>query len=303
MKIAISLGLLVLVLRQVGWQQTWQSIQGATLHYLTAALALALISIVVRAYRWKTLLDALGMSILLPRLAVLYFVGAFFSNFLPTGVGGDVVRVYELARQSDRPAEAIGTVLVDRATGLLILFLMALVSLIFSYRLVTRQIAVAIVLLALVGWGGLVLVIKRDWLEKWGFLRFIARMRQLEDVYEAVYACGLKALGRALAVSFVLNVLLIVMNYLIALSLGVRISLWYFLLFIPIISFLLALPVSLSGLGVREGGYVYLFSQAGVAAPLALTMSLVIAAFNLIIGFIGGILYALEGVRGLRRDG
>jgi uncharacterized protein (TIRG00374 family) len=249
------------------------------------------------------LLDALGMSILLSRLAALYFVGTFFSNFLPTGVGGDVVRAYELARQSDRPAEAIGTVLVDRATGLLILFLMALVALIFSYRLVTPQVAAAIVLLALMGWGGLVVIIKRDWLEKWGLLRFIARIRQLEDVYEAVYACGLKALGRALAVSFALNVLLIVMNYLIALSLGVRISLWYFLLFVPIISFLLALPVSLSGLGVREGGYVYLFSQAGVAAPLALTMSLVIAAFNLIIGFIGGILYALEGVRGLRRDG
>lgn len=257
-------------------------------------------SIAVRAYRWKALLDALGMSISLSRLAVLYFVGTFFNNFLPTGVGGDVVRVYELARQSDRPAEAIGTVLLDRATGLLVLFLMALVALIFSYRLVTPQVAAAIVLLALMGWGGLVLIIKRDWLEKWGLLRFIARIRQLEDIYEAVYACGLKALGRALAVSFVLNVLLIVMNYLIALSLGVRISLWYFILFVPIISFLLALPVSLSGLGVREGGYVYLFSQAGVAAPLALTMSLVIAAFNLIIGFIGGILYALEGVRGLR---
>jgi uncharacterized membrane protein YbhN (UPF0104 family) len=100
----------------------------------------------------------------------------------------------------------------------------------------------------------------------------------------------------------VLNVLLIAVNYLIALSLGVRVSLWYFFLFVPIISFLLVLPVSLSGLGVREGGYVYLFSQAGVSAPLALTMSLVVYACNVAAGSIGGMLYTLEGVRGVRRE-
>jgi len=96
-------------------------------------------------------------------------------------------------------------------------------------------------------------------------------------------------------------VLLIVMNYLAALALGVRVSLWYFLLFVPIISFLLVLPVSLSGWGVRQGGYVYLFSQAGVSAQAALTLSLIIQSFQLGMGLIGAVIYALEGIHGFRR--
>jgi uncharacterized protein (TIRG00374 family) len=301
-RIGLSLGLLAVVLKHVGWEQTWQALQGAQIPYLAAALALVLLSIVVRAYRWRLLLDALGMETSLSRLTVLYFIGTFFSNFLPTGVGGDVVRVYELARESERPAEAVGTVLVDRATGLLVLFMMALVALVFSHGLVTTQVSAAIVLLCFAGWGGAALILKRDWLEKRGLLRFVAKIRQLKEVYESVYACGPRANAGALGVSLVLNVLLIAVNYLIALSLGVRVSLWYFFLFVPIISFLLVLPVSLSGLGVREGGYVYLFSQAGVSAPLALTMSLVVYACNVAAGSIGGMLYTLEGVRSLRRE-
>jgi hypothetical protein len=51
-------------------------------------------------------------------------------------------------------------------------------------------------------------------------------------------------------------------------------------------------------LGVREGGYVYLFAQVGVSAPLALAMSLLFYALNVATGLIGGVLYAFEGVRG-----
>ena len=300
LKITLSVGLLALVLTRVGWQETWQTISTARLSYLAAALALDLLSIPVRAYRWKVLLDALGVCVTLARLTGLYFVGTFFSDFLPTGVGGDVVRAYEIAEQTQNSAAAVGTVLVDRATGLLMLFLMAAFSLLFSRSLVSPQIALVILLLTAAGWGGSIFLMRRDWLERLGLWRFVTRFRSLEKVYECVHACGSRAVGRALGVSFVLNVLLIVMNYLVALALGVRVSLWYFLLFVPIISFLLVLPVSLSGWGVREGGYVYLFSQAGVPAQAALTLSLIIQSFQLGIGVIGAVVYALEGVRGFR---
>ena len=301
LRIALSLGLLALVLRQVGWEQTWEAFRGAQWSYLAAALGLAFASIVVRAFRWKILLDALGVRASLLRLTRLYFIGTFFSTFLPTGVGGDVVRAYELAKQSERPAEVVGTVLLDRAAGLLVLFLMAAAALPFSHRLIGPEIAVLIVTLTVLGWGALALLLRRDWLERLGLLRWISRGRALEQVYESVYACGTRPTGRALAASLGLNALLIGMNYLIGLSLGVFVSLWYYLLFVPIISFLLVLPISLSGLGLREGGYVYLFAQAGVPAPLALTISLMVYAFNVATGSIGGILYAAEGLRGLRR--
>ncbi len=300
LKIVVSVGLLALVLTRVGWRETWQTISTARLSYLAAALALDLLSIPVRAYRWKVLLDALGVRVTLARLTGLYFVGTFFSDFLPTGVGGDVVRAYEIAEQTQNSAAAVGTVLVDRATGLLVLFLMASFSLLFSRSLVSPQIALVILLLTAAGWGGSIFLMRRDWLERLGLWRFVARFRPLEKVYECVHACGSRAIGRALGVSLALNVLLVFLNYLVAIALGARVSLWYFLLFVPIISFLLVLPVSLSGWGVRQGGYVYLFSQAGVPAQAALTLSLIIQFFQLGIGLIGAVIYATEGVRGFR---
>ena len=298
LKVGLSLTLLAILLSQVGWQQTLETLGKAKLPHLAVAFVLYLVGIVVRAYRWRILLNALKIDIPLARLTTLYFVGTFFNNILPTGIGGDVVRVYELSKQSKRPMDSVGTVLLDRATGLLVLFLMALLALPFSYRLITPSIAAVILLLCLGSWAGLGLALRRDWLERWGFLRIRARIKQLRELYESVYACGPRAIGGALVVSFVFNVLLMAVNYLIALSLGVEISLSYFLLFIPLISFLLVLPISLSGLGVREGGYVYLFAQAGVSAPLALAMSLLFYALNVATGLIGGVLYAFEGARG-----
>ncbi len=301
LRIALSLGLLTLVLTQVGWEQTWEAFRGAQLSSLAAALGLAFASVVARAFRWKILLDALGVRVSLRRLTELYFIGAFFSTFLPTGVGGDVVRAYELTRQSERPVEVVGTVVLDRATGLLVLFLMAATALPFSHRLIGPETAGLIVTLTVLGWGALALLLRRDWLERLGLLRWVSKVRALDQVYESAYACGTRPTGAALAASLGLNALLIGMNYLIGRSLGVFISLWYYVLFVPIISFLLVLPISLSGLGLREGGYVYLFAQAGVPAPLALTISLMVYAFNVATGLVGGILYVAQGLSGVRR--
>lgn len=300
LKIGLSLSLLVFVLRQVGWEEAWESLRAAQLPYLGAALLLHLVGIPVRAYRWRILLTALEINIPLSQLTRLYFVGSFFNTFLPTGVGGDMVRIYELGRQSRQPAAAVGTVLVDRATGILMLFLMALAALPFGYRLISPQTTWLIMCLFVAGWGGLWLILRRDWLEKWGLLRILSKVKQVEEVYEAVHACGVKAISGALAASLALNLLLIAANYFVGLSLRVHIPVWYYLLFVPIISSLLALPISLSGVGVREGGYIYLFGQAGVAPPQALTMSLLIYAMNLAMGCVGAVLYIVEGARGLR---
>jgi uncharacterized protein (TIRG00374 family) len=300
LKIIVSVALLIVVLRQVGWQKVWQTLRSVRLPYLIiVAFALALLGIGVRAYRWKVLLDALGIHMSLARLTSLYFVGTFFSDFLPTGVGGDVVRAYEVAQQTKNGAAAVGTVLVDRATGLLTLFLMAAVALLFEYHLVGSQVVVLILVLTMASWGGSILLMRGDWLERLGLMRWVGKVRQVHEVYQAVHACGSRAIAVALGVSFVLNLLLIAINCVIALSLGVQISLWYFLLFVPIISFLLMLPVSLSGWGVCEGGYIYLFAQAGVAAPVALTMSLLVQSLQLALGLIGAGIYISEGTRGL----
>jgi uncharacterized protein (TIRG00374 family) len=302
LKIGVSLGLLVLLVWKIGWRETWDTLRQADVRYLMAAWGLYLFSMVLRAYRWQVLLRIQKMEASLSRLTSLYFIGTFFNSVLPTGFGGDVVRMYELSKQSDQSTESVSTVLVDRLCGFVILFVMASLALPFSYRLIpplVSAVIVGITVLTLLGvwmalsdgvWG---------WLSRVPLVKRLIGMAKVQQFRFSLAAYRTRAISGALVASLAFNVLLMLFNYLIALALGIRISPWYFVIFVPIISFLLTLPVSLSGIGVREGGYVLLFGQAGVPSSLAFALSLCVYATAVATGLIGGLLYALQGYRDL----
>lgn len=306
LKMGISLGLLLLLLWKVGWRETWGILSGGDPSFLLAAWGLYLVSMVVRAYRWQVLLRIQSLKAPLSRLVSLYFIGTFFNTVLPTGFGGDVVRMYELSRHSSRGTESVSTVLVDRLCGFLVLFGMASVALIFSYRLIPPIVSVIIIVITFGSILGVWMALSEGvwrWLQRLPGLSWLLEKRKLREFRVSIQAYRTRSISRALLASLAFNILLMVLNYLVALAFGIEISPWYFLLFIPIISFLLTLPVSFSGLGVREGGYVLLFGRAGVSSSLALAMSLCVYAITVITGLLGGILYVAEGYRGLGEKG
>ncbi len=98
--------------------------------YVALALSAVLLGMFVRAYRWGLLLRGIKSNVNYRRLVELYFAGSFFNTFLPSGFGGDAVRIIEVAK--DVPARiAAGTVIVDRLTGIMALLILALVALPF----------------------------------------------------------------------------------------------------------------------------------------------------------------------------
>ncbi len=305
LRIVISLGLLAFLLTKVGVRETWESLRGANIGYLLAVFLLYLLSIVLRSYRWRIFLNTQGVQASLPKLASLYLIGVFFNLVLPSGFGGDVVRVYELSQYSSRTASSITTVFMDRLSGFLALFAMAASALAFSYRLVPPEVGVTIIaifLVSLVGTGALFSRPLWRRLKGLPLLSSLAQKERVKELYLSAQIYNLVPLVQAISLSLAFNILLMIMNYLAALSFGVEISFWYFLLFIPIISFLLVLPISLSGLGVREGAYIYLFSRVGVPSSSALAISLSIYAVTVATGLIGALIYAVEGYRGMRGE-
>ena len=301
LKIVVSAGLLIyLLVFQVDLGQLRQVLCRARWVYLMAALVLMIAGTALRAVRWQVLLQALDIAVPLPRLVHLYFVGAFFNIFLPTGLGGDAVKMAELARSTRRAPEAIGTTLVDRATGLWVLFVLALLALPFSFTLLPQGWAPIIALGTLGGVIGGWAVMGTPLLPWLGGKVRLPGQEKLERFYRSVSQLGYQALGKACAVSLIFDILLIAFNVLIAYGLNVDQPLGIFLLFTPIISFSLALPTSVGGLGVREQTYVLLFGSLGVSGTAAAAMSLAnYALTNLVVGLIGGILYALEGTKDL----
>jgi len=125
----------------------------------------------------------------------------------------------------------------------------------------------------------------------------------LARTYATVTACGWKAVGQALAYSALFNTLLVLLNYLTAYAVGMRLGLAYFFLFVPVLSLTLMLPISIGGLGVREGVAVVLFTQAGVDEAVAVAASLAVFGVSRATSLLGGLLYLLQSMRDLRARG
>jgi uncharacterized protein (TIRG00374 family) len=304
LKIGVSVGLLLLLVWKIGWRETWETLKQADVRFLLAAWGIYLFSMVLRAYRWQVLLRIQKLEASLSQLTWLYFVGTFFNTVLPTGFGGDVVRMYELTKRSHQGTEAVGTVLADRLSGFVVLFVMACLALPFSYNLIPPAVSAFIVGVTLLTLLGLAIVLSDrvwEWLSRLPVLKWVLDKPRVQHFRTSIAAYRTRDVGGALVASLVFNLSLVVLNYLVALGLGINVSPWYFFIFVPIIAFLLTLPVSLSGLGVREGGYILLFGQAGVPSSLAFALSLCVYATAVATGLVGGLLYALQGYRGLER--
>jgi uncharacterized membrane protein YbhN (UPF0104 family) len=269
-----------------------------------AALLLLLSGSLVRAYRWGALVWALDVDVSWWRLVSLYFVGAFFGQFLPSGVGGDAVKMYELSRDDHKASAAISSVLVDRFLGLFVLFAMALVALVGGYRLVEPRVRIfigAVFVGSLVGVG---LVAQRTWIEAWGqrlgIGHLLGRIKILRELYASLHEYGPAALSRAIGASVVWNLILVMGYYLLALAVGIQLSVWHFFLFVPIISALLMVP-SLGGLGIREASTTYLFTQAGVIEPKAVAMALAYDITLIVTELIGASIYVVQSIRDSRK--
>jgi uncharacterized protein (TIRG00374 family) len=302
-KIGVSLGLLALLLTQVDLGEALQQLGAMDWSLFLAAQAIYLGGVLVRAYRWGSLVWALGVGVSWWRLVGLYFVGSFFSLVLPTGVGGDVVRMYELSRDRREVAAAISSVLVDRFLGLFVLFALALLALLWGHDLVGTQVRLLIAAIFFSSLIGVALLLQRTWIEacgrRLGLDRLLRRFKVLGELYQSIHLYGPGALLRATAASLAFNVMLILTNYLLGLAVGIDLSLWYYFLFVPILSALLMVP-SLGGLGVREAGYVVLFGQVGVEQHSALALALAYDLTLLLTGFIGALIYIVQGLRGTR---
>jgi uncharacterized protein (TIRG00374 family) len=302
LKIGISLALIVIILRSVDVNALWKVMRNANPWYLLAVLVVVMAGVVLRAYRWQILLHDQGVNASLRELTSLWFVSFLFTNLLPSGIGGDAIKMYELSRSSERGAEAVSSVLVDRFMGLFALQAIGLVALAFSWRLVPGE----IVLLTVAVFGASLLAAwvvsyRRLWnaLARWVplFDRLLS-IKAVGSLVASLQGYSSSALLRSFGVGVAFNVLLIAMNVLIGTALGADLRLPYYLIFVPITSLVLILPISFAGLGVREGTYVFLFSQVGIAQEVALSLSLLVYVLGTVSpGLVGGVVYVLRGAR------
>jgi uncharacterized protein (TIRG00374 family) len=302
-KIVFSFSILAfLLLREVRIKDIPGALRNVDLLLLLLSFSLHALGLLISAYRWQILIRAQEDNVPLGFLAKSYLVGNFFNLFLPTRFGGDAVRIWDGSRYSRSLLKSSAIVIVERFTGIIILLSFAFGASLMRIDMARRLPVIWISLL--VGFLGLLLaffllsrpayMVFRKIPER-GILTAIKmkafQFREIILVYRKRKAAFFKALFWAL----LLQINVILHYYLAGRAFHLEIPLLDYFIFIPIILLILTIPVTISGLGLREILFIQIFATYGIADYLAFSFSLVADfVFTLIIGIIGGVIFILR---------
>ena len=306
LKLAVSGGLLYWLLSQSDLQ-AFAGVLGRTDAALFAAAAcFFVLSNVLGAGQWYLLLRGQSLAVSPGQTAIVYWVGVFFNNLLPGNIGGDAVRIYDVRRLTGATGRAAAATFMDRFIGLfstccLALGACALVAEVRRPGLVTLLGTVWLTLAAMLAMG-----LSRRLGRVRGFLGLLLPRRLASGVERlrsaiAVYREQTGLLAAAWAVSLGVQFSRILVYWAAGLAVGLEVGLRYFMGFQPAAAIVAALPISLGGLGVREGVLVELFGGVGVEESLAFAASLLGYAAGISASALGGIAFVLRRT-GPRRE-
>ena len=302
-KILLSAGLFSYILYKAQIGAIGQIISGANLKYYIFSIALYVAAQPIRTLRWGILLKKKDVAVSQSKLLFLCFIGTFFSSFLPTIVGGDMVRGYYIFRETNSHEVSFASIIVERLCGLLVVVVTGFAASIYFLimqgltPIITISFAscfITFLLLLLVFNQTLVVRILRPlkFMQRWGIIQ------RLKEIYQATlsYRSHLRALFWCLALSVLYELIIIYIHYLLSLALAWSIPFNVFVLAVPVITIVSMFPFSFGGLGVREGATVVFFSQYAISAANAVSMSLMSYSIALAAGAIGGIIYVFYAV-------
>jgi len=300
LKIVISTALLYVVFSRVDKESFVENLRLMDLRYAPFVLLFIILNYVVGAFRWKQLLiykESKNVSV--GYLVNLYFIGSFFNNFMPTSVGGDAYKMYQLGRKIGDSAKGISSTFMERFTGIIALVVVSYVGLIKTLSFWVELLPLSFQENALLVLSFKILLFVGFWIAAAiGFLslRLLARkISFFQKINEAIlaYKSEKKVLFVAFLTSFIVQFLAIFTQYFIFLALGVKLPIFYSFFVFPVITLAGFFIPSLNGLGVQDVLYISFMGQVGVSESLAISASVLYHLSRLLVSLIGGVLYAL----------
>jgi uncharacterized protein (TIRG00374 family) len=262
------------------------------------ALAILCLGLLLSALRWRILLAAAGVSVSLGRALHLYVLGYFFNFFLPTTVGGDIVRAVGFGRGT--PLSVLGgSILVERLLGFGCLLAIGIAA---SFSLASLQVVRQALLLAaglfVAGVLLLVLMPLPEVSRPGRVARILAGLRRTALEVRG-YGFHSRALALGLLLSFGWQLSLVGVHVVLSYGLGVVAPVKSLLALVPVTQAVTMIPVSLGGLGIREMGYEFFFRTAGYDASAGVALGVAWLGVSIVLALAGG---ALHLVTPLRRE-
>jgi glycosyltransferase 2 family protein len=297
-KIAVSGGLLWLLFSRIDVAHMVGAARRSSPVWLVVALGAYVVAVLTASWRWHRLLRIQHVSMSLRAVTSSFVVALFFNNFLPTNIGGDVMRIRDTAGPAGSNARAATVVIADRIIGLLALVIFAAIGGVASAngRLAVPNGWIWGLLVAGVAGSACVLLIPAR-LNQW--LRPLTRVMgrwvstQIDTLVHSVLA--FRASPGGLLISFAAALVVQASNIAVyaavARALGVPVGLWEMAVIVPLSGLLQIVPVSINGFGVREAAFTAFFARLGLPGELALLVSLESTALIMAVSLVGAALY------------
>jgi glycosyltransferase 2 family protein len=302
-KVAVSLALLAYLLATTDLGALVARVRGGDPMLLAVAVFLYAVMLALSTWRWRLLLQALGFPASLRRLSASYLVATFFNNFLPSNIGGDVIRVRDSSRITGSTTTSLAVVAIDRIIGFGALYALAVFAYVGGGPPVRHLAGARVVLLGLGLFFSVVAYVffhpgtARRLMAVSGLLNVPVAREQFELVQEAVhvYREQVVSIAAAFAASVALQSVVVYYYFAVAHALRINLPLSACFLMVPLCTLVQAVPVSFNGWGVRESLFIVYFGQVGLARDNALAFSLVGAGLIVLLSLSGAVVWTSRG--------
>jgi glycosyltransferase 2 family protein len=268
--------------------------------WLVLAGAINLLAVLCATWRWQILLRGLDLMLGFVHLLRIVIVGAFFSMFLPSSVGGDLMKMVLISSDVKRREAAVASVLMDRVVGMAVTLFVGLLAVlllpsVWENSLVLSALAAVSVVFII----SVIAFFSRTLITMVG--KFIPRpiWRRVGSLVMRVHDALILLRNRpdvllgAVAVSFLRQVVICVSVFCVGLAFGVDISLLTYFAVIPISMAITVLPIAINGLGLQDNALILLMGTVGVTAAHALGFSLFLHIMRNCVGLLGGLMFLL----------
>ncbi len=295
LKVGVSVGLLAWFLMRTDRSQLVHSFSSVPLWLWPLLLMLYLVSQCISTTRWRMLAEVLGFRGRWIDYFNYYFSGMFFNLFMPTSIGGDVIKIFFISRGGDAKRKLLASysVFADRLFGLFSLLLLGAGAVLISPGLLPSPFPEMLCIA-----GALVIIV----LLCAPLVQRLASRIPWPPVAKALEVLLIfwkhpRVLASCLLFSIMIQTICIIICILAGSSMGIKVpTLLYFAAF-PLVALMTMIPISIGGIGVREGGFVYFLGFYGVSDARAVTLSLAFFSVQFAASLIGGIIYSTGGYK------
>jgi len=295
-KILFTFLILYYVLKDADLQSILRTVSNSNLLLILLALISFSLYQVLYSYNWRNVLATLSGRIGYLELTRIHMIGLFYNLFLPTSMGGDVAKIYYLSKKVNDKIMAIKSVVLLRGTGLVTNLAILAVAVVFNRDIlaligIENRITHGLYLLA--GMIVFVMALTCTPVRNYRGVKFFTdRIFEYISSFKLFLCEFRREMLGIILLSLVNQLVIIFENYLILRALDMNIAFVSVMYIIPLTFFATLLPITIAGIGIREGAFVYFLTRYGYSVEDAIAFSLIGYVLMLLMGFTGGVISA-----------